>query len=103
MTITTVSVVLFVFDALDWANGVEEDVVVGSTDSVCVTVDLGGGADTTSGAEVTRSGSLLVEGLVVVDSVVEVEVEVELEVWLVLLESNVVLELESDVCFYVRH
>jgi len=56
MAISTINVVLLVFDAPDWGSGVVEDVEVGSIDSVCVTVDLGADTDTMPGAGVALSG-----------------------------------------------
>jgi hypothetical protein len=95
ITITTVKVVLSVVDAPDWGDAVVEDVEVGSTDSVCVIVDLGACADTMLGAEVTVSGSLVGELDDGVDTVDDVDVDVE--IWLVLLELVVVVrELESE-------
>jgi hypothetical protein len=55
ITITTVKVVFFDFDAPDWGSGMEEVVGTELTDSICVTVDLGGGTDKVSGAEETLS------------------------------------------------
>lgn len=89
--ISIVNVGFFVVaDAVDadWDDATE-DVVDGSTDLVCVTVDWGAGDDNVPGTGETTVGWLGGLDVVVVDT--------DVEVWLVLVEVDVVeLELEDD-------